>query len=96
MPSSAGAARGPNGLQFLVHVGGRPGGRRPAQPLEHAQRVLAFAIAESTGTLGIFRDRFTHDVTLGLAEARGRLPNLRDRLIVQRESDACHNVAILP
>jgi hypothetical protein len=35
-------------------------------------------------------------VTLGLAEARGRLPNLRDRLIVQRESDACHNVAILP
>ena len=36
-------------------------------------------------------DRLTDDVALGLAEARGRLPNPGDGRLVQRERDAYHN-----
>jgi hypothetical protein len=85
--TSAGAARGTESPQFPIDVGERPRGLRIAQALEHAQGVQALAVAESTGTRGIVGDRLTHDVALGFAETRGRLPNLGDRRVVQRERD---------
>ena len=96
MATSAGAARCPDGPQLLIHVGGRTRRLRVAEPFEHAQGVTTFAVAESAGTRGVVGDRFTHDVALGLAETGGRLPNLRDCPLVQRERDSCHNVAIMP
>ena len=89
-----GAWRG--GLQFPFDVGERSRGRRVTQAFEDAQSVQALAFAEPAGAGGVVGDRFAHDVALGLAEARGRLPDLRDRLVVQGEGDAYHNQAILP
>src|SRR5262245_42684301 len=96
MLAAARPPRLPNRLELGVRHPRRPRWNLRHQPVERLEEPAPLGVAQAAGPRGIFGNRLTDDGALRLAEPARGLAQAGHGLIVERERDLDHSMAILP